>query len=131
MVSVEAQTLGLAHARAVVQIKRESLRTKDGALTRGVRTFVTSLSVEQIGDGRALLRHIRAHWGVENRNHWKRDAHWREDHPRLRTPRVARLLALLRGALLPLIPGSAPECFATCSRRPLKAIQYLNRKTRR
>ncbi|MCH7228157.1 hypothetical protein MLD59_18595, partial [Verrucomicrobiaceae bacterium E54] len=48
---------------------------------------------------------IRDHWSVENLNHWKRDATcWREDRAPKRNPRGARNLALMRNALLAVIP---------------------------
>jgi|GEM_PF-4157643 len=56
-----------------------------------------------------IARIIKEHWGVENLNHWKRDAtYWREDRVPKRNPRGAKNLALLRNALLAAIPF---ECF--------------------
>ena len=47
----------------------------------------------------------RKHWSVENKNHWRRDAtRWREDRSVRRKPKGAKNLALLRGAILALIP---------------------------
>lgn len=47
----------------------------------------------------------REHWSVENKNHWRRDAtRWREDRSVRRKPKGAKNLALLRGAILALIP---------------------------
>ncbi len=41
----------------------------------------------------------RAHWaGVENRNHWRRDATLGEDRPRLQSGRALMNLALLRSS---------------------------------
>ena len=41
-------------------------------------------------------RLIRGHWGgVENRNHWSKDAIWREDATRSRNPNLVGNLALL------------------------------------
>jgi predicted transposase YbfD/YdcC len=114
----------------VVKVRRSSQCCKDGKpARRGVRTFITSLSVEQIGDGRRLLEHIRAHWGIENKNHWKRDANWREDQPRLRNAALGRLLALLRGALLGKIKGNAKAAFAFNARHPRNAFNIINRRS--
>lgn len=69
-----------------------------------VRLFGTSIeygakSVAQIG------RIIRGHWSVENLNHWKRDAtYWREDRGPKRNAKGAKNLALIRNALLAVIP---------------------------
>jgi predicted transposase YbfD/YdcC len=44
---------------------------------------------------------IRGHWaGVENRNHWRKDACWLEDKTRSRNPNIVGSLILLRNALL-------------------------------
>ena len=63
-----------------------------------------------------LAKIIREHWSVENLNHWKRDAtYWREDRAPKRNPRGAKNLALLRNALLAIIPfesfGSLNDAF--------------------
>jgi hypothetical protein len=69
-----------------------------------VRLFGTSIeygskSAAQIG------QIIRGHWSVENLNHWKRDAtYWREDRAPKRNPKGAKNLALIRNALLAVIP---------------------------
>lgn len=108
---VTPEEVGFAHARTVIMVKRSSYSMSKKEQTQGCRIFVSSLTLEQIGNGRWLLRIIRAHWDVENRNHWKRDANWREDHTRLRTPSLTRILSLLRGACLGMIKGSGPEAF--------------------
>jgi predicted transposase YbfD/YdcC len=44
---------------------------------------------------------IRGHWGgVENRNHWRRDALMGEDRSRSRNANLLANLALIRNALL-------------------------------
>jgi len=49
---------------------------------------------------------VRGHWaGIEIRNHWQRDAFWGEDRSRTRNPNALANLALLRNALLALLPG--------------------------
>ncbi len=64
------------------------------------------LSIEQ---GEATLVRLarigREHWSVENKNHWRHDAtRRREDRSVRRKPKGAKNLALLRGAILALIP---------------------------
>ena len=52
----------------------------------------------------------RAHWaGVENRNHWRRDATLGEDRTRLHQGRALMNLALLRSVNLRLLSGEACE----------------------
>lgn len=76
---------------------------------------------------------IRGHWGgVENRNHWRRDACWWEDKTRSRNPNIVGALALLRNALLALVQrsveyhGSLPAFTEACAARtslPLNLIR--------
>jgi len=73
----------------------------------------------------AFAQLIRSHWGIENKNHWKRDAQWGEDQPRLRSAANARFLAVLRGALLALIIEPCPELFARHSRSHEKALRLI------
>jgi hypothetical protein len=48
---------------------------------------------------------VRGHWGIENRNHYKRDvSFWQEDKHCHRKPKAALNLALTRNALLAIIP---------------------------
>lgn len=52
----------------------------------------------------------RAHWaGVENRNHWRRDATLGEDGTRLRNGRALIHLALLRSACLRLLSSDGTD----------------------
>ncbi len=53
---------------------------------------------------------VRGHWaGVEIRNHWQRDVFWGEDGSRTRNPNALANLALLRSALLTLLPKHFPN----------------------
>lgn len=80
------------------------------------------------------LRLIRNHWGgVENRNHWRRDACWREDHTRSRNKNIVGVLALLRNALLAIAAdhldtyGSLPAFSEACQHNPSFALRLIRR----
>ena len=47
-------------------------------------------------DATALMARIRAHWGIENRLHWVKDAVLQEDDASIRQPVPASLMAILR-----------------------------------
>ncbi|MCF6313802.1 MAG: ISAs1 family transposase [Verrucomicrobiales bacterium] len=101
---MEAESCGMPYSRRVVSIYRKSTNKKTGKVTIDTRYFITSLDDHQ-ASAEHLERLGRGHWSVENKNHWRRDATlWREDATRLRTPKAAFNLALLRNALLALIP---------------------------
>lgn len=129
MVEVTPEEIGLAHAYTVIKLKRTSYSPSKDEETQGCRIFISSLTPEQIGNGKWLLKVIRAHWDVENRNHWKRDANWREDRTRLRTPSLARILALLRGACLGMIKGSGPDAFDDNRQNKRIPLALLNKQS--
>jgi hypothetical protein len=75
---------------------------------------------------------VRGHWaGVENRNHWRRDACWLEDRTRSRNPNIVGALALMRNALLALAQpeldhhGSLPAFSEAVTARPHLALNLL------
>lgn len=130
MVAVEAESIGLPFARTVLSVTRTCQGTKPGApeAKTGVRYFVTSLAPAGTTKPNAfaelLAGLVRKHWGIENKNHWKRDALWGEDRPRFKNPKSAHVLAVLRGALLALINEPAPALFAR-GRQHLTSVLHL------
>ena len=93
------------HISQIIKCTRLYCSTEEGAEPKmAVRLFGTSI---EYGTKTAfqISRIIRGHWSVENLNHWKRDASlWREDRSPKRNPRGAKNLALIRNALLAVIP---------------------------
>ena len=66
--------------------------------------------VEKGGEHLFQINLIRSHWaGVENRNHWRRDAIWDEDGTRSRKPNIVGNLALLRSAAIRSIHHHYPD----------------------
>lgn len=123
---MEAESIGLPFARAVLSVTRTSEPTKTGASAKtGVRIFVASLDPDTTSPAR-FAAVVRSHWGIENKNHWRRDTQWGEDSPRQRSHATAIALAILRGALLPLIREPCPNLFARCRRRIASAFKLIN-----
>ncbi len=91
-------------ARQLLSVTRRYRPKRGGDLSTETRYFITSLAAGERSPARQAEL-IRNHWAVENKNHWRRDAtRWREDRSVRRKAQGARNLALLRGALLALIP---------------------------
>jgi len=105
MVAVDTEVSPFPHIAQIIKCTRIYRSTKEGAEPEmSVRLFGTS---HEYGSKTAaqISKLIREHWSVENLNHWKRDAtYWREDRAAKRNPRGAKNLALLRNALLAVIP---------------------------
>lgn len=116
--------------RSLVLIDKTTVRKRDGRETSERRAYASSLAPEEKSPAQ-LLALIRGHWGgVEIRNHWRRDACWREDQTRTRNVNALANLALLRSALLrvcsdhwPDLP--LPQVFETCQHSLPKALRAL------
>jgi predicted transposase YbfD/YdcC len=117
--------------RSVVLIDKTTVRKRDGRSSQEQRSYASSLGPEQKSPAQ-LLGLIRGHWGgVEIRNHWRRDACWREDQTRTRNARALANLALLRSALLRVCAThwpdlSLPRVFETCQHSLPKALRALH-----
>jgi hypothetical protein len=117
-------------ARQVLSITRHYQPKNGGEPKQETRHFI--LSIEEGECSHARLAQIgREHWSVENKNHWRRDAtRWREDRSVRRKPKGAKNLALLRGAILALIPPkkftSLNAAFDHYSENRTEALRLLN-----
>lgn len=110
----------------VFRLQRE--RTCKGKHTIEVLYGWTSLSPKECSPER-LLSLIRAHWSVENRLHWRRDATLGEDRCGVREDPVAELLAVLNSVVLSLmdlhhVPNVASQ-LRRFSVHPRQAIAWL------
>lgn len=116
--------------RSLVLVDKTTVRKRDGHRTSEQRAYASSLAPEEKSSAQ-LLALIRGHWGgVEIRNHWRRDACWREDHTRTRNVNALANLALMRSALLCVCSDhwphlSLPRVFETCQHSPSNALNAL------
>lgn len=103
VVALNAMKSGFPYARSALAVWLKSERS--GKETVAIRYYISSHEPEEHTE--AQWHHlIRGHWGgVENRNHWSRDAIWREDATRSRNSNLVGNLALLRNALLAVVAG--------------------------
>lgn len=99
-------TADFPYARTLIKV--QSIRgTKKKTGKPVMRYYLSSKPIEELTPEQWLKR-IRDHWGgVENRNHWRRDACWMEDGTRSRKPNLVGALCLLRNALLHIIVSQA------------------------
>ena len=95
----------LCHALCGVLVLRiERTREIKGQISVEIAYFVTSLPVAEAGPER-LLALARAHWGIENKLHWRRDVSMNEDRCRVRAG--ARPLASIRNLALAMMKGTS------------------------
>lgn len=77
----------------------ESERTRKGEKTSEMRYYISTLSA----DPEALGRHIRSHWGIENKVHWLLDVAFREDEQKARAGHIPENMSLIRRIALNLL----------------------------
>lgn len=117
--------------RSLVLVDKTAVRKRDGHETSEQRAYASSFAPEEKSPAQ-LLALIRGHWGgVEIRNHWRRDACWREDHTRTRKVNALANLALMRSALLRVCSDhwphlSLPRVFETCQHSTSNALNALH-----
>lgn len=90
--------MGLAGAAQIVRIDQTVDHLRRGQLiktTHDTRYGVTSLLPEE-ADPDAVLALVRGYWGIEIKQHYRRDHTQREDHCQVRDWIAARNLSLMR-----------------------------------
>lgn len=102
---------GLPYARSAFEARRtwvdlKDLENPDLEARTHTRNFLSSLNPgDDLGKLKRAAEAIRNHWGIENKNHYKKDTcQWVEDDHRHRRINTAQNLALTRNALLAIIP---------------------------
>ena len=100
---------GFCGSRSLVHIHSTRSEKKSGQTSEEDRYYLSSQDpCERTPEGWIDLS--RAHWaGVENRNHWRRDATLGEDRTRLHQGRALSNLALLRSVTLRLHSSESDE----------------------
>lgn len=94
-------------SRALVRIRSTRTVKKTGVTSVEDRYYLSSQELEERSP-EGWIDLSRSHWaGVENRNHWRRDASLGEDGTRLRQRHAVANLALLRSANLRLLAADA------------------------
>ena len=100
---------GFPYSRTIITIHSTRTEKKSGKSSTEERHYLSSQAFTE----RLPLQWIelvRSHWaGVENRNHYRRDATLREDSTRCRNPHIVGNLALMRSALLCFGPDEQDE----------------------
>jgi len=91
-------------ARSLIVVRSEVTFKKTGETTTDTRYYLSSAERDERTPAQWQSL-VRGHWaGVEIRNHWRRDALWGEDRSRTHHASALANLALLRNALLAILP---------------------------
>jgi predicted transposase YbfD/YdcC len=127
---LEAMSADFPYARSVIVVRSQRTIKKTGQTSTESRYYLSS---RDAGEHTAAqwLGLIRGHWGgVENRNHWRRDALMGEDRSRSRNATLLANLALLRNVLLHVMAlelesQSLPQLRERLHSRPAHALRLL------
>ena len=95
---VDGSEIGLSGAAQVIRIDTHTDYLRRGKVYKSTfdsRYVVTSLLPDEAGP-EELLRLVREYWGIEIKQHYRRDYTQREDHCRVRHPTSARNLSIMR-----------------------------------
>lgn len=95
---MDGATLGLAGAAQIFRLDQQVDYLRRGHVfktTRETRYGALSLTPKAAVPD-AVLARVRGYWGIETRQHYRRDPTQREDHCQVRHPTAARNLALMR-----------------------------------
>ena len=116
---------GLAQVFQLERIVTDGL----GRETRELRYGITSLPADA-ADAARVLAIARAHWGIENGLHYRRDVTLQEDASLLRRGQGAHVLAALNNAVIGLIRHHGEHNLAAVQRRFLylwdQALHHLS-----
>lgn len=105
----EALTADFPYARSLIVVRSERTIKKTGQTSTESRYYLSSRAAGEHTPAQ-WLGLIRGHWGgVENRNHWRRDALMGEDGSRSRNATLLANLALLRNVLLGVMTAALGE----------------------
>jgi predicted transposase YbfD/YdcC len=129
----EATAVDFPFARTLVAIQSSRTEKKSGKTTTEMRYYLSSQQAQE-RPHEGWINLIREHWGgIENRNHWRRDALCGEDRTRSRNPNLVANLALLRSATLRLLnehypERSLPEIHESFAAKPFQILALLRSK---
>jgi predicted transposase YbfD/YdcC len=89
-------------AEQVFKLERQVKRVADGKVTQEVVYGITSLTAQEARPAQ-LLAIVRAHWGIENGLHYRRDETLREDWCHLKKGEAPRAMAAINNLIIGLV----------------------------
>jgi predicted transposase YbfD/YdcC len=100
--SLLAESSDWPHLAQVFKLERTFRYLKTGDVQTETVYGLTSLPAA-LASPQRLLHLVRAHWGIENKLHWRRDAVLREDATRTQSPLLGQAIACLNNLVIGLI----------------------------
>lgn len=138
---MDGALLGLAGAAQIFRLDQQVDYLRRGHVfktTRETRYGVLTLTPKEATPD-AVLALVRGYWGIETRQHYRRDHTQREDHCQVRHPTAARNLSLMRSLAIflyerqresPQAKRSLPDWQRKNHRQPNPLLHLLMDETR-
>lgn len=114
---MDGAALGLAGAAQIFRLDQKVDYLRRGQViktTNETRYGVLSLSPDEAGPD-AVLALVRGYWGIEIKQHYRRDHTQREDHCQVRQTTAARNLSLMRSLAIFLYEHQRADRNGKCS----------------
>lgn len=127
---LEAMAADFPYARSLIVVRSERTIKQSGESSEESRYYLSSRDAGEHTEAQ-WLGLIRGHWGgVENRNHWRRDALLGEDGSRSRNATLLANVALIRSALLQVMSShlearSLPQLREHLHSHPARCLAIL------
>lgn len=124
---------GIAFSKTIINIQSHRTEKRSGKTSIEKRYYLSSQEATE-RTPEQWINLTRNHWaGVENRNHWRRDATQGEDRTRLNNSLALINLALLRSVNLKLLSDrgqkdSLPAQIETLTTNPSLALSLIMKK---
>lgn len=123
-----AEGIDFPHARLAAIIRREIFEISGDRISREHALILTSRKPEKM-TAADVNRHIRGHWGIENKSHYVRDTVYREDNSQAWAAEGPHALASLRNLTLGLFrlknANSIKETTEWICRDRMRALQFM------
>jgi len=124
----DAEDIDFPYARQAACIRREVLEISGDRISKEYALVLTSRKADKMTAADAN-RHVRGHWGIENKNHYIRDTVYREDYSQAWAGNGPQALASLRNLALGLFRlknvGSIKETTEWVCRDRMRALQFM------
>ena len=115
----------------MLRVERQRLLLRAGAVVKREREVTYAITSRPPPQAAApqLARHLRGHWGIENRAHYVRDVVFDEDRCQVRSGAAPQVLAASRNLAIALVrragyPSVAPA-LRTLAGRPAAAVRLV------
>lgn len=106
--AVEPSEVPFPHVAQVARIDRRR-ELRNGKVEEETVYVLSSRTIEQL-DAKSLAKALRAHWGIENSLHYRRDRTYDEDRHQVKKRGTAQVMASLRNLAIALRKHIAPSC---------------------